>query len=499
MNEMDHVKDGADSQNLCSETEEPVLVVDMDCTLVRSDTLHEAILSLISKTPINIISIIGWLWHGKAGFKRRLADHCLADVETLPLNTTVLEYIRHASDGRRKISLVSAADHRQAEALAAHLALFDEVHGTGATQVGDKNLGGKAKAAFLVSCYGKGGFDYVGDNWADIPVWASARRAVTVGVGPRLRSAAEAVAPSIEHLDPPPDVMARVKPYLKALRPHQWAKNLLVFAPVAAAQDFGAIGAALVAFIAFSLVASSVYLVNDLLDLQADRLHPRKRERPFAAGDIPLAHGVTGAATLFILAFAFAGIFAPAAFTGVLALYYGATFAYSLLLKRKLIVDVLALAGLYTLRILGGAAATGLVLSPWMLGFSMFLFLSLAAIKRQAELTDQLRSGRTDTAGRAYQTDDLPVLRGVAISAGQAAVLIFALYINSPPVAVLYSRPELLWLVCPVLLYWVTRMVMVTHRGRMTDDPIIFAARDRMSQISGILAGAAIAAAALLP
>jgi 4-hydroxybenzoate polyprenyltransferase/phosphoserine phosphatase len=497
---MTALKDTEKSQSaVVVDKDATVLVVDMDHTLVKTDTLHESIIQSISKNPINLLSMLGWLTRGKAVFKRHLADRCLADVETLPINSSVLGYIRQEREKGRPVALVSAADHRQAEALAAHLGLFDEIHGTGADSVGEKNLRGENKAAFLVSRYGEGGFDYIGDDRVDLPVWAVARRAITVGANARLRARVAATAADVEHLDPPGSIVIRAAALLRAMRPHQWIKNILVFAPIAAAQDLSGLGLAIVAFAVFNLAASSVYLINDLMDLRADRVHPRKRKRPLAAGDLTIHHGVVGAAVLLMMAFTLSVALAPPLFVGALTLYCVATLAYSLLLKRKLIIDILSLAGLYTMRILAGAAATNVVLSPWMLGFSMFLFLSLAATKRQAELADQLSRGRVETAGRAYRTDDLPVLRGVAISAGQAAVLIFALYINSPPVTVLYSRPELLWLVCPVLLYWVTRMVMMTHRGHMTDDPIIFAARDRMSQISGVLAGAAIAAAALLP
>ncbi len=266
------------------------------------------------------------------------------------------------------------------------------------------------------------------------------------------------------------------------MRPHQWLKNLLVFLPLLAAHEPGAFGAALLAFVVFSMTASSVYLINDLLDLAADRAHPRKRLRPFAAGTIPIARGAALAPALAGTALLLALLFLPSRFLAVLALYYVSTFAYSLVLKRQLIVDVWMLGALYTLRVLGGGEATGIPLTFWILGFSMFLFLALAAVKRQAELTDLVRSGR-EGAGRAYQPDDLPILQGIALAAGYAAVIVLALYINSPGVVELYERPRLLWYVCPLLLYWISMMVMVTHRGRMTDDPIVFAVRDPASLV----------------
>ena len=223
-------------------------------------------------------------------------------------------------------------------------------------------------------------------------------------------------------------------------------------------------------------------VINDLLDLAADRVHPRKRNRPFASGALSATTGIMMAAVLLIAALVLGLMTGNSLFLLVLVAYLVATFAYSLSLKRKLLVDVLALAGLYTIRIVAGGAAAAVPLSPWMLGFSMFLFLALAAVKRQAELTDQMKTGR-ESSGRAYQIDDLPILRGMGIAAGNSAVMVLALYISSDAVQALYSRPELIWLICPMLLYWVLRMVMKTHRGEMTDDPIIFAATDRTSQV----------------
>lgn len=473
---------------------EPVLVVDMDGTLTRTDTLHEAMLAFIAANPLRAPELFAWLRAGKAGFKRRLADECLADVDALPLNDAVIEEVRSARAEGRRTALVSASDQRQVEAVAARVGLFDDVHGTDS----EKNLSGSEKADFLVERYGEGGFDYAGDAEVDLPVWAKARKAITVGVSDALRAAVDRQNSETEHLSPPVSGTARLKPYVRALRPHQWLKNILIFMPILAAHDPTNFVAAVAAFIAFSLTASSVYLINDLLDLSADRAHPRKCKRPFASAQIPLAHGVLLAPMLIAIALILALVFTPPVFLGVLAIYYVATFAYSLFLKRKLIIDVWTLAGLYTIRILAGAAATGVLLSPWILAFSMFLFLSLAAVKRQAELTDQIRQGKEQTAGRAYHTDDLPILRSIALSAGYAAVVVFALYINSPNVSALYSMPELLWAVCPLLLYWVSRMVMVTHRGNMTDDPIIFAVRDRTSMAVVGLSGLSIILAGLL-
>lgn len=474
---------------------EPALVIDMDGTLVRSDTLHEALLGLVATRPAAAPKVLRALRQGKAAFKQAIADHALSEAASLPLDETVLDLVRAARAEGRRVALVSASDHRQVAAVAALVGLFDEAFGTGSPEVGPGNLAGAAKAAFLTARYGEKGFDYIGDSRADLPVWAAARRAMTVRARGGLRAAVARAAPEATHLAPPDGGLRGLWPYLRALRPHQWSKNLLIFVPALAAHAFGQLPEAFAAFIAFSLVASSVYLVNDLLDIPADRAHPRKRARPFASGAIPVAHGAILAPLLALAAGVIALLFTPPAFLAVLALYYCVTFAYSLTLKRRLIIDVCTLAGLYTLRLIAGSAATDAALSPWILAFSMFLFLSLAAIKRQAELADQLKAGGTGSAGRAYMVEDLPVMRDMSLSAGYAAILVFALYINSDAVAGLYRRPEFLWAICPLLLYWISRIVMITHRGWMEDDPIVYAARDRNSIVVVALAALAIFAA----
>ena len=452
-----------------------VLVVDLDGTLCRTDTLHETFLSLLATQPLKLFRVPGWIAEGRANLKARLADFGVIDPAELPLNEAVMESVRVAREEGRRTALVSAADHRQVTAVAEATGLFDEAYGSAEGY----NLKGSQKAEFLVDQFGEGMFDYIGDSKADLPVWAAARHAITVRATQGLRHAAEKANASVSHIDPP---QGRGSAMLKAMRPHQWSKNALLFLPMLAAHDLSKIIPVLLGFVAFCLTASAVYIINDLIDLPSDRAHPRKRRRPFAAGDLMASTGVVMAAGLLMAALALGLMTGNPEFIGVLLLYLAATFAYSLWLKRKLLVDVLMLAGLYTVRIIAGGAAAAVILSPWLLGFSMFVFLALAAVKRQAELTDQLKTGRT-SSGRAYEVDDLPILRGTALSAGNAAVLVLALYISSDSVQALYSRPAILWLICPILLYWLLRMVMKTHRGEMTDDPIVYAATDRISQI----------------
>jgi 4-hydroxybenzoate polyprenyltransferase/phosphoserine phosphatase len=479
-------------------TREIVLAVDLDGTLSRTDTLHEALLGAVVAAPQALPGIVAALGQGKPAFKRRLAEVVTVPAESLPLNDEVMELLRLARAEGRPTVLVTASDEAQARAVAEATRLFDEIIATGGTDAAGRNLSGAAKAAALTERFGAGGYDYVGNSAVDVPVWRTARRALTVGAGPRLRRAAEAANADVVHLDPPAPSGVTARAYLRAMRPHQWAKNLLVFLPMLAAHDLTVFPAAVAAFVAFCLTASSVYLVNDLLDLSADRAHPRKRTRPFAAGEIPIARGAALALLLIVLAVAVALIGTKPLFLLPLASYYFATCAYSFWLKRKLVIDIMALGGLYTMRIIGGAVATGIVLSPWMMGFSMFFFLALAAVKRQAELMDAEAMGEGSAPGRAYEASDLPVIRGIALSSAHAAVLVLALYISSPDVLEYYSDPALLWVLCPIVLYWTVRMVMVTHRGRMTDDPIVFAATDWRSRLVILAAGIVVLCATYL-
>lgn len=469
------------------------LVVDLDGTLIRTDLLHESFWRTAAAAPRAAAAAVADLRRGRAALKRRLRTATDLDPASLAYDGKVVELLRDARrDGVRTVHC-TASDQGYADSIAAHLGLFDEVYGSD----GERNLKGEEKADFLVRRYGAGGYDYIGDSAADIPVWRNARRAITVGLARRSRGRVASAGGEIRHLERP---AAGPAIYLKAMRPHQWLKNLLVFLPLIAAHDFtpATCFAALAAFVSFSLVASSVYLLNDLLDLQADRAHPRKRERPLASGRLSLAEGAMTAALLLVAGIVIAFLPWRWEFMATMVAYYVLTTAYSLALKRRLVIDICTLAGLYTIRIVAGAAATGIPLSEWLLGFSVFFFMSLAAVKRQAELVDTVASGRESAAGRAYHGDDLPIVSTMAIAAGYGSVLLLALYLNSPAVKTLYAQPLLLWGVLPVLLYWVSRMVMRAHRGQMDDDPIVFAVRDRVSQFCGVAVAVLALAGSLL-
>lgn len=457
------------------------LVVDLDGTLLQSDMLFESFWSALGKEWRSPFLSVAALLRGRAALKRHLAEAARVDVTTLPYDPEVIAYINEWRATGGRTALVTATDQAIAQAISDHLGLFDEVHGSD----GNLNLKGARKAAFLEEHFGHGQFAYMGDSAADLAVWEHANKAITVNAPPALRRQAERVSQDVEHLATRKTTTGA---YLEALRPHQWLKNVLVFVPMLTAHqiDGATFLLSLLAFVAFSLVASSVYVLNDLLDLAPDRAHPRKRDRPFASGRIPIAAGTWMAAGLLLLGILVAGSVGPSLFL-VMVGYYLLTAAYSLYLKRRIVIDIIVLAGLYTGRIVAGGVATDIALSVWLLAFSIFFFLSLAAVKRQAELVDSAPHGNLTTTGRGYHVEDLPIISMIAISAGYVSVLVMALYVNSPTVVELYPHPEGLWGVCVVLLYWVTRTVMIAHRGDMHDDPVIYATKDRISQICFIV------------
>lgn len=455
----------------------PLLVVDLDGTLVRSDMLYESFWSAFARDWRTPLAAVAALVQGKAALKARLAALGSPDVTTLPYVPEVLAEIRDWREAGGRVALVTAADQSIATAIANHLDLFDEVHGSDGTT----NLKGPAKAEFLRRTYGQA-YTYLGDSPADLAIWREAEGAMTVGVAPGLRARVEALRPGARHLAPPQPL---VRPALRAMRPHQWFKNTLIFFPMVAAHDFSidALGQGILAVIAFSLVASSVYLLNDLLDIGADRAHPRKRLRPLASGALPLRTGMV-MVPLLLLAGVATSLLLPPLFLLVLAGYYAITVGYSLWFKRKPVLDICLLASLYTMRVIAGGAASGIALSVWLLAFSAFLFFALAAVKRQAELVDLAQRGIDEVAGRGYRVSDLPVVTQMAITSGFVAVLVLMLYLNVPEVLTLYHHPLLLWAACLVLLYWVARMVLVASRGKMDDDPTVFAASDHASLLS---------------
>jgi 4-hydroxybenzoate polyprenyltransferase/phosphoserine phosphatase len=452
------------------------LCVDLDGTLTPVDTLDESLLSLARRSPRVLLRLPALLSKGKAPFKQAVAERAHLDFAHLPLRDEVLAWLRAERATGRQLLLVTAADRHLAVAVAERVGLFDEVIASDGVQ----NVSGERKRAVLVARFGEKGFDYVGDHVRDVAVWQSSRRAIVVGSTALVRRARRVTEVERSFLIARPSLRVQ----MKALRLHQWVKNLLVFTPPLLAHSImqrHVLYLSLLAFVAYGLCASSVYIINDLLDLDSDRRHPRKRNRAFASGTLSARRGLLYAGVLLGGAVAVA-VNVGAAFCAVLAGYYVLTWAYSVRLKRAAIVDVMTLAALYTLRIIAGAAATGIAPSFWLLALSMFAFLSLGVVKRYAELYDAAEAGRLGGHGRGYTAADLQLLIILGIAAGFCSVVVMALYINSPDSQALYHHTRSLWLICPLMLYWMSRMWLLAARGQMHDDPVVFAVRDRISQ-----------------
>jgi 4-hydroxybenzoate polyprenyltransferase len=453
----------------------PPLVVDLDGTLVRTDLLLESFLSMLRHSPLSLFALPFWLLKGRAHLKREIARRGRLDVKLLPYRTDLLGRLRIEHEKGRLLVLATASDERLARQVAGHLKLFDLVLASD----GRTNLSGERKRVRLVSQFGEKGFDYAGNENRDMPVWSSARKAI---VNPN-QHLVRAVARVAEVGTVFGDHCAGLVEYLHALRPQQWLKNLLVFVPVFAAHCFyepALWGKALLVFMAFCCCASSGYLFNDLFDLSADRRHPRKRLRPFASGRLTLSYGIAMAPALAVLGCLLA-VLVSKLLVGVLLLYLALTFTYSLYIKSEVLLDVIVLASFYTLRIIAGAAAIAIRPSGWLLAFSLFLFLSLALVKRYGELV-VMRSVDGDQArARSYELSDAELLASMGTVSGFMAVVMLALYMTSGAAKILYGRHEVMWLVCPLLLYWVGHLWLVAHRGKMRHDPIVFALRDRTS------------------
>jgi 4-hydroxybenzoate polyprenyltransferase/phosphoserine phosphatase len=466
------------------------LVVDLDGTLVRSDLLIETAFSELGRRPHSLLDMLSALLHGKAALKHRLAEPVDFDPATLPYDDEVVTRIRQAVADGRPVYLASASNGRLVGAIANHLGLFTGWFASDEAT----NLAGHVKAQLLVDSFGERGFDYIGNDAADLPVWARAAKAIAIRTPAGVARKLTRVSGEIEHLDHPRPTL---RTWAKLFRVHQYAKNALVFLPLVTAHRFewDAFAQAGLAFVAFCLCASSVYVLNDLVDLQEDRRHRSKCRRPLASGAVPLMHGLIAVPLLFTAAILVAAT-VSLPFLGVLLGYFAITTAYSFVLKRKMLIDVMTLATLYSVRVFGGAVAIEVTVSQWLLAFCMSLFVSLALMKRYVELAARFDAKMPDPSNRDYRTGDLEVVSALAAAAGFNAVTVFALYISSDAVHQLYSRPEVLWLVCPVLIYWIGRALMLAHRRLMDDDPVVFALKDRASLFT-MAALAAIVAVAI--
>lgn len=454
------------------------LCVDLDGTLVNTDTLVESALLLVKMNPLYVFAMLFWLFFGKANLKENIAARTELDVTTLPYNSIFLDWLIKQGEEGRELVLVTASNQRTADAVGEHLQLFSRVIGSS----GDHNLAAGRKRDTLNGLFGKGGYDYAGNSRDDLEIWSSCRKAIVVNAGAALSRRAESEA-EIEASFPGEN--HPLKGLVSAMRPHQWTKNLLVFVSILIAHhytDIPLLQSTVIGFLAFCLCSSAVYLINDLLDLEADRRHSDKRHRAFASGRASLVLGIAAAPLLLVVALLLARI-AGSLFLWVLILYFAITLCYSLYLKRLLLLDVLILAMLYTLRIIAGASVAQALPSVWLVTFSMFIFTSLAMAKRYAELKSLELEAGDWVSGRGYRVSDLTVLAQLGTASGYISTLVLALYIDSPDVEVLYRNQHFMWLLCPLLMYWIGRIWLVASRGDLHHDPVVFATRDRISYI----------------
>jgi 4-hydroxybenzoate polyprenyltransferase len=464
--------------------------VDLDGTLVATDLLIETAIFSVTHHPTSALGMLRAIVRSKAALKQNCAERAEINPGALPYRPEVLAAIARAREDGRPVYLASASNALVVEAIANHLGLFAGWYASDGTW----NLVGRNKAAQLVQEFGVGGFDYVGNDAADIAVWEVSAKAFTVNASGNVERRLQRLG--IEH-EPLLRSNASWREWLRILRVHQYAKNLLIFVPLFAAHLLQAnlVLEAVAAFVAFCLAASASYILNDLVDLQDDRGHRSKRYRPLASGAVPLVHGLLASPLLLFAAIAIAAAISPP-FLGVLAGYFVLTTVYSYYLKRKMLVDVIVLAGLYTIRIIGGAVAVNVVVSAWLLTFSMMMFTSLALIKRYVEVAARKDANLPDLTGRNYKNSDLNTIAALAAASGFNAITVFTLYVSSDAVHKLYSRPELLWLIGPLLIYWVARALMMASRRMMHDDPVVFAVMDRRSLLTvGAIALVILAAA----
>jgi 4-hydroxybenzoate polyprenyltransferase/phosphoserine phosphatase len=468
------------------------LCVDLDGTLVKSDTLIDSLLVLLRNHPRSALKTLRWVLDGKAALKSQVSNIVSLDVAHLPYNRPLLEYLEQERGQGRRIYLTTGADMRLAERIATHLKIFDDVLASD----GNTNLTGSNKLASLRAEFDGRDFDYIGNARPDLPLLEHAGAAMLANPHASLQSLIKSRKIRIhQHFE---DRSSGRKAILKAIRLHQWAKNVLIFVPLllAHALKLPLILDAILAFFCFSFCASATYIVNDLLDIEADRRHPKKRFRPFAAGDLQVSTGVV--LVLILLAAGFLGAsFLPVAFLGWLILYLIVTLSYSLALKKVVLVDVIILSGLYTVRMLAGGAATGTAISTWLAGFSVFLFFSLALVKRFSEMQNLRERGNVPSNGRGYLVADIEQLRSFGTASAYAAVVVFSLYISGSNITTLYAHPVRMWLIVPLMLLWISRVWLLASRGEMNEDPVIFAVTDHMSLLIGLAVAAIVVIATL--
>ena len=468
------------------------LFVDLDGSLIATDSLWESVLRLAKFRPLAMLLLPFWLLKGKAFFKKRIADHLVPDATLLPYQQCVLDLIHQRQTMNGNVILATAADSRIAQAVANHLGCFSSVIASD----GETNLSGSKKLAAIRSL-ADDDFDYVGDTWVDIPIWRAAKRAIVVDGNDPLLNKLQAEMP-VTQLGKKREVSVGV--ILRAMRCHQWIKNILLFVPMFLAHQIGEVSIWInntIAFFSFSLVASSVYVLNDILDVESDRSHPQKKQRPFAAGLIPLSTGLRLSALLLIAGLTASFALVSATFAWLTIMYLVVTLGYSFYFKRQPVIDLLLLAWFYTHRVVLGGEAVDVEVSQWLYGFSIFFFMSLAMLKRFTDLLELEKFGMTVAHGRSYESADLPLFRSMGPATGFISVFVLAMYISIETDPNLYAQSKVLWLICPILLYWIMRLWFLANRGQLDCDPIVFALRDTVSHGVAVVVGLIIVIAAV--
>jgi 4-hydroxybenzoate polyprenyltransferase/phosphoserine phosphatase len=454
-------------------------VWDLDGTLLSTDVFGESVTRLMLGRPWMLPRVVIWLLQGRSFCKQRVAEATIDTWTRWPVRPEAEAMILEARQEGIPVVLATAAHTIVATRIAADLGCFDAVLATTA----DVNLKGERKLHAVkdwVRENGCDGFSYAGDSRADLALWRSADRVIVVEPTAHLERSVRALGKPVEVIGQRKSIPRSV---IRALRPHQWIKNLLVFLPMILAHRFDrdTLVSVVCAFVAFSACASTVYLVNDIADLDADRDHPKKRRRPLASGRLAIPEAAATAAGLLLGATTISMVFLPPAYGMILAAYLATNLVYSTWLKRKPIVDVMMLAGMYAVRVEAGGVAAGVELSVWILAFSLFFFTSLAFVKRCAELRRIKVTGSQLSSARGYRVEDLPILESLGAASGYVSVLVLAMYMNSQQMRLLYGDSRFLWLICPLVLYWITRVWLLVHRGNLDEDPVVFAIRDRVS------------------
>jgi 4-hydroxybenzoate polyprenyltransferase/phosphoserine phosphatase len=467
----------------------PILasVWDLDGTLLSTDTFVESLGVILLRRPWLLPNVALWLMKGRGYCKGRVAAIAGVPPGAWPVRPEAVAILDEVRREGRPAVLATAAHRIVAEAIADHLDCFDAVLASD----DQTNLKGSAKLAAIeafVADNGLDGFSYAGDSAADLKVWRNASEVIVV-------EPTRAFEAQVRKLGKPTMILGKSQPFLrsawKACRLHQWAKNLLLFLPMFLAHkiDIGTLCSVILGFLSFSLCASGIYVLNDIGDIPADRGHPKKRLRPFASGRLSIGTGLQMAACLLLVGVGMAIVSLPPAFVGLIGLYIAANFLYSGVFKQVPILDVMMLACMYALRLETGAVAAGVPLSSWLLTFSLFFFTSLAFSKRYTELHRLRLNDRSQAAGRGYMVDDIELLEHLGTASGYVSVLVLALYMNSPEMHAIYGESRSLWLICPLVLYWVTRLWLLAKRGRLDDDPVVFALRDRQSLAIAVVCG----------